>query len=95
MKAETEKIIEMVEKGMIAKEIKKELGIKPKAPLRGMYYKAWVEAGKIKDILTEKEVKKVAPKCILPNSIHVKFIFRSRCWGGHDESKAIGIAWFL
>ena len=62
MKAETEKIIKMVEKGMIAKEIEKELGIKPKAPLRGMYYQALVEAGKIKDILTEKEVKKVAPK---------------------------------
>ena len=53
-----EKLIEMVEKGMTAKEIKKELGIKSKAPLRRMYFDALVKAGKIKGILTEREVKK-------------------------------------
>ena len=57
-----EGFIEMVEKGMTAKEIRKELGIKTKAPLRGMYYKALVEAGKIKDILTERKMKKTTPK---------------------------------
>ncbi len=62
MKAEPEKIIEMVNKGMTAKEIKEELGIKSRASLRRMYYDSLVEAGKIKDILTEKEVKKAAPK---------------------------------
>ncbi len=62
MKVEPEKIIEMVKKGMTAKEIKEELGIKSGASLRRMYYDSLVEAGKIKDILTEKEVKKAAPK---------------------------------
>ena len=57
-----EKIIEMVEKGMIAKKIRKELGIKSKAPLKRMYYDSLVKAGKIKDILTEKEVKKGPPR---------------------------------
>ncbi len=57
-----EKIIEMIEKGMTAKEIRKELGIKSKAPLRRMYYNALVKAGKIKDIVTEKEVKKGLPR---------------------------------
>jgi hypothetical protein len=59
MKAETKKIIEMVEKGMTAKEIREELGIKARdrATLRRIYYKALVEAGKIEDILTEREVK--------------------------------------
>ena len=64
MKAETEKIIEMVEKGMTVKEISKELGIKTRArgPVRRMYYKALVDAGRIKDILTERELKKAAPR---------------------------------
>ncbi|NIN93077.1 hypothetical protein GTO36_08890, partial [bacterium] len=57
MNAEPEKIIEMVNKGMTAKEIKEELGIKTRASLRRMYYDSLVEAGKIKDISTEKEVK--------------------------------------
>ena len=56
------KLIEMVEKGMTAKEIREELGIKSKAPLRGMYYRALVKAGKIKDITTARIVKKAAPK---------------------------------
>ena len=57
-----EEIIEMVEKGMTAKEIRKKLGIKTKAPLKGMYYRALVKTGKIKDISTERKVKKAAPK---------------------------------
>jgi hypothetical protein len=40
----------------------KELGIKTRASLRGMYYDALVEAGKIKDILTEKHIKKARPR---------------------------------
>jgi hypothetical protein len=40
----------------------KELGIKTRASLRRMYYDALVEAGKVKDILTEKHVKKGRPK---------------------------------
>jgi len=62
MKAEAKKLIEMVEKGMTAMEIRKELGIKSKAPLKGMYYKALVEAGKIKNIMTERKMKKTAPR---------------------------------
>ena len=62
MKVEAKKLIEMVEKGIPANEIRKELGIKSKAPLKGMYYKALVEVGKIKDIMTERKMKKAAPK---------------------------------
>ena len=60
MKADAKRLIEMVEKGIPANEIRKELGIKSKAPLKGMYYKALVEAGKIKDIVIERKVKKAA-----------------------------------
>jgi hypothetical protein len=56
------KLIEMVKKGKPDKEIMKELGIKTRASLRRMYYDALVEAGKVKDILTEKHVKKGRPK---------------------------------
>ena len=62
MKTEANRLIEMVEKGIPANEIRKELGIKSKAPLKGMYYKALVEVGKIKDIMTERKLKKAAPK---------------------------------
>ena len=62
MKAEVEKIIELVNKGITAKEIKEELGIKPKASLRRMYYDSLVKAGKINDILTEREAKKTHKK---------------------------------
>ena len=62
MKAEAKKLIEMVEKGIPANEIRKELGIKSKAPLKGMYYRALVEIGKIKDIMTERKMKKAASK---------------------------------
>jgi len=56
------KIIEMVRKGIPDKEIMKELGIQTKASLKRVYYDALVEAGKIKDILREREVKKAAPR---------------------------------
>lgn len=56
-----EKLIEMVKKGIPDKEIMKELGIQTKASLRRMYYEALVEAGKIKDILAERELKKAMP----------------------------------
>jgi len=56
------KLIEMVKKGKPDKEIMKELGIKTRASLRRMYYDALVEAGRIRDILTEKQIKKARPK---------------------------------
>ena len=62
MKSKVKKLFEMVEKGIPANEIRKELGIKPKAPLKGMYYKALVEAGKIKGIVTARKMKKAGPK---------------------------------
>lgn len=62
MKAEAKKLIEMVEKGIPAQEIRKELGVKSKAPLKGMYYRALVEAGKIKDIVTERKMKRTGPR---------------------------------
>jgi hypothetical protein len=62
MKVQAKRIIEMVNKGMNATEIRKELGLKAKAPLRRMYYNALVKAGKIKDIMTERKIKKAAPK---------------------------------
>jgi hypothetical protein len=57
-----QKLMEMVRKGKSDKEIMKELGIRTKATLRKMYYDALVEAGKIKDIMTERKMKKSAPK---------------------------------
>jgi len=62
MKVDAKKLIEMVGKGIPDKEIMNELGIKTKASLRSMYYNALVEAGKIKDIMTERKVKKAAPR---------------------------------
>ena len=56
------KLIEMVRKGIPDKEIMKELGIQTKASLKRMYYDALVEAGKIKDIVTERKLKRGAPK---------------------------------
>jgi transcription initiation factor IIE alpha subunit len=55
MGEEARKLIEMVKKGVPDKEIMDKLGIQTKASLRKMYYDALVEAGKIKDILTERE----------------------------------------
>ena len=56
------KLIEMVRKGIANKEIMKELGIQTRASLKRMYYDALVEAGKIKDIMTEKKMKKATPE---------------------------------
>lgn len=58
MREEAKKLIEMVKKGIPDKKIMKELGIQTGASLKRMYYNALVEAGKIKDILTEREVEK-------------------------------------
>ena len=58
MKEEAKKLVEMVKKGIPDKEIMKELGIQTGASLKRMYYDALVEAGKIKDILTERDVEK-------------------------------------
>jgi hypothetical protein len=58
MREDAKKLVEMVKKGMPDKEIMNEIGIKTKATLKKMYYDALVEAGKIKDIITAREVKK-------------------------------------
>jgi len=58
LKEEAKKIIEMVKKGIPDKEIMKELGIQTGTSFKKMYYDALVEAGKIKDILTERNVEK-------------------------------------
>ena len=60
MKGERKKIIDMVRKEIPDKEIMKELGIQTKASLKKMYYDALVEAGKIKDIMTERKARKAA-----------------------------------
>ena len=57
-----ERIIDMVRKGVPDKEIMKELGIQTKTSLKRMYFDALVEAGKIKDIMTEGQMKKGMPK---------------------------------
>jgi hypothetical protein len=62
MKEDAKRLIEMVNKKVPDKEIMQELGVKTKAALKKMYYDALVEAGKIKDIITEREVKKAVPK---------------------------------
>jgi hypothetical protein len=53
-----EKLMEMVKKGTPDKEIMEKLGIQTKASLKRLYYDALVEAGKIKDIVTERKAKK-------------------------------------
>jgi len=55
MKEEARKLIDMVKKGIPDKDIMEKLGIQTKASLRKMYYDALVEAGKIKDIMAERE----------------------------------------
>jgi hypothetical protein len=62
MKEEYKKLVEMVKKNVPDKEMMEKLGIQSKATLKKMYYDALVEAGKIKDILTEKEAKKETKK---------------------------------
>jgi hypothetical protein len=58
MRTEYKKVIEMVKRGIPDKEIMKELGVRTKTSLKRIYYDALVEAGKIKDILTERQVKR-------------------------------------
>ena len=58
MREEAKRLIEMVKKGVPDKEIMEKLGFQTKASLKKMYYDALVEAGKIKDIVTEKGVEK-------------------------------------
>jgi len=62
MKEEYEKLVEMVKKKVPDKEMMEKLGVQSKATLKKMYYDALVEAGKIKDILTEKEATKKTAK---------------------------------
>ena len=62
MKEEYKKLVEMVKKNLPDREIMEKLGVQSKATLKKMYYDALVEAGKIKDILTEKEAKKATVK---------------------------------
>jgi hypothetical protein len=58
MKAGPKKLIEMVNKGMTAREIRKELDIKSKAPLKKIYYDALVKTGKVKGISADRKAKK-------------------------------------
>lgn len=62
MKVNVKKLIELVEKGVPAQQIKKELGIKTRAPLKAMYYKALVKSGKVKDIMTKRKTRRGAPR---------------------------------
>jgi hypothetical protein len=66
MKEEYKKLVEMVKKEMPDTEIMEKLGVQSKATLKKMYYDALVEAGKIKDILTQKEAKKETAKARKP-----------------------------
>ncbi len=61
MKTDGKKLIAMVRKGIPDKDIMRELGIQTKVSLRKVYYDALVEAGKIRAIVTERNVKR-APK---------------------------------
>jgi hypothetical protein len=58
MRGEAKRLIEMVRKGVPDKEIMEKLGFQTKASLKKMYYDALVEAGKIKDIVSEKAAEK-------------------------------------
>ena len=62
MKADSKKLIDMVNKGMTAGKIRKALGIKSKAPLRKMYYDALIRAGKIQDIVIARQVRRRRPR---------------------------------
>ena len=62
MRTEYKRLIEMVKKGVPDKKIMKELGIQTRTSLKKMYYDALVEAGKIKDILTERQAKRATTK---------------------------------
>ena len=62
MREEAKRLIEMVRRGMPDKEIMKKLGLQTKTSLKRMYYDALVEAGKIRDIVTERETKTATTK---------------------------------
>ena len=63
MREDAKKLVELVKKNVPDKEIMQELGVKTKTTLKKMYYDALVEAGKIKDIMTERKLKKAkAPR---------------------------------
>ncbi|MBW2077544.1 MAG: hypothetical protein DRG87_10840 [Deltaproteobacteria bacterium] len=62
MREDAKKLIELVEKNVPDKQIMEEWGIKTKTALKKMYYDALVEAGKIKPLLTARQVKKAEPK---------------------------------
>jgi len=62
MGANGKKLIEMVRKGIPDRQIMRELGIQTKASLKKMYYDALVESGKIKDIMTERAIRKAPPR---------------------------------
>jgi organic radical activating enzyme len=62
MKEQYKKLVEMVKKNVPDKELMEKLGLQSKATLKKMYYDALVEAGKIKDIITEKEAEKETSK---------------------------------
>ena len=62
MKEEAKKLIQMVRKELPDKEIMEKLGIQTRTSLKKMYYDALVEAGKVKDILTEREAKRAMIK---------------------------------
>ncbi|NIN00096.1 MAG: hypothetical protein GTO24_19090 [candidate division Zixibacteria bacterium] len=62
MRTEYKRLIEMVKKGVPDKEIMEELGIQTRTSLKKMYYDALVEAGKIRDILTQRQAKRAATK---------------------------------
>ena len=68
MKEEYNKLVEMVRSRVPDKEIMEKLGVQSKAALKKMYYDALVEALKIKDIISEKEVKpRLCSRCLLHN----------------------------
>jgi hypothetical protein len=55
MREEASKLIDMVKKGVPDKEIMEKLGIQTNSSLRKMYFDALVEAGKIKNIISERQ----------------------------------------
>ena len=62
MREEAKRLIEMVRRDVPDKEIMKKLGLQTKTSLKRMYYDALVEAGKIRDIVTERETKTATTK---------------------------------
>ena len=56
MREEAKRLLDMVRKKVPDREIMEKLGIQTKVSLKKMYYDALVEAGKIKDIVTERNL---------------------------------------